>query len=390
MGEASRRRLSYLIKKYLEGTASSHERTFVEKYYAHFDRQEAPSEYLTEREKTELEARLLDKIHAEIHTQHPSRILSMPSKTKKWVTAAAVASLIALGGILYVTQIMPGHIAADSLTLAQDVGPGKNGAILQLAGGTTILLDTIQNGPLSHYGRAIVKSDSVLTFTGSVSNDLGTQNLLTTPRGRQQQLILPDGSKVWLNAGSSIQFPSAFSKTKRLVKVSGEAYFEITHDKNRPFLVQIDQQGGKQNALRIEVLGTSFNVNAYHDENAIKTTLLEGSVKVVKGKTAEFLRPGQQAAILTGSEKIDVANVDINEAVAWKNGYFQFDGDDIAGIMRKISRWYDIQVAFEQAPESRHYSGKISRNNSLSQVLKVLEISGVHFRAEDHKIIVIQ
>jgi ferric-dicitrate binding protein FerR (iron transport regulator) len=390
MGEApARKRLSHLIKKYLEGTASPHERAFVEKYYTHFDHEEAPSEYLTEQEKTEIETRLLDKIHTGIYTRKPSRILRMSSKTKYW--AAAVALLISVGAFLYVTRIMPARTASDSLALVQDVMPGKNGAILQLAGGTTILLDTIQNGSLSHYGHAaVVKDDSVLTFTGSTANNPGTENLLTTPRGRQQQLILPDGSKVWLNAGSSIRFPSAFSKGKRLVKVSGEVYFEIAHDKNRPFLVEVDRQGDVPNGPRIEVLGTSFNINAYHDENAIKTTLLEGSVKIVQGSSTELLHPGQQAAITPGSETIQVATVDINEAVAWKNGYFQFDGDDIAGIMRKISRWYDIQVAFEQAPESRHYSGKISRNNSLSQVLKVLEISGVHFKTEDHKIIVIQ
>jgi transmembrane sensor len=206
---------------------------------------------------------------------------------------------------------------------------------------------------------------------------------------------LPDGSKVWLNASSSLHFPTAFSGKSREVEITGEAYFEIAKDADKPFFV-------KARDMRVEVLGTHFNLNAYTDEPVIRTTLLEGSVRVRKGEAASVLAPGQQALVYgyvaaggsSGVAEKDarviqlINNADLDEAVAWKNGLFQLTSADIGTIMRQLVRWYDVEVDFEGGIPSGHITGEVPRSTSLAKVLKVFETSGVHFRIEGRKIIV--
>jgi ferric-dicitrate binding protein FerR (iron transport regulator) len=206
-------------------------------------------------------------------------------------------------------------------------------------------------------------------------------NTIQTPRGGQYQVILPDGTKVWLNAASSLAYPTAFTGADRAVKLNGEAYFEVADNKDKPFKVMAGN-------MEINVLGTHFNVMAYEDENAIKTTLLEGSVKVTNGKISHLLKPGQEGRVDRQSGAFRLLEADANEAVAWKNGVFQFGGASIESVMREIVRWYDVDVEY-QGRTNEHFRGTISRSVNASEVFKMLELTGaVHFTIDKKKIIV--
>jgi ferric-dicitrate binding protein FerR (iron transport regulator) len=208
-------------------------------------------------------------------------------------------------------------------------------------------------------------------------------NTLTTPRGGQYQLVLPDGSKVWLNAASAISYPTAFTGSERKVEIKGEAYFEIAKNTAMPFIVKV-------NDAQVQVLGTHFNINAYSDEDAIKTTLLEGAVKVTKDAASTLLKPGQQAILGRSSNEIRVQeNTDLDAVLAWKNGYFSFNQTDLATIMRQIARWYDVDIVYSDKVPERRFGGEIPRNTNAAEVLKMLEESKVHFRIEGRKVIVL-
>jgi ferric-dicitrate binding protein FerR (iron transport regulator) len=206
---------------------------------------------------------------------------------------------------------------------------------------------------------------------------------MRVPRGRQYQVILPDGSHVWLNAASSIRYPTAFTGKDRSVDITGEAYFEVARDPARPFRVKV---AGTQ----VDVLGTHFNIMAYEEENAISTTLLEGAVKVSRAGASHLLQPGQEARMLKDARGIEVLDdAPLSETIAWKNGFFFFhNASSLQVVMRQIARWYDVTVAYEGTPHAMEFGGKISRHSNLSEVLKILEISKVHFRIENQKIIV--
>lgn len=268
--------------------------------------------------------------------------------------------------------------------------PGGDRALLTMADGTTIVLDSMQNGPLQQGNAKINKQGGLLIYNGLVSSSQSgapvAYNTLSTPRGGQFQLILPDGSKVWLNASSSLRFPTSFIGDEREVVLTGEAYFEVAKIKEKPFRVKVGD-------MQVNVLGTHFNINAYQDENTVRTSLIEGSVKIVTGDRTDLLKPGQQEILIKKEDKSDSyrmekRNVDMNEVVAWKNGLFQFDGADIKTIMRQISRWYDVEIVYTREVPDRRFEGKISRDAQLGDVLKILELSNVKFSLEGKKIIV--
>jgi ferric-dicitrate binding protein FerR (iron transport regulator) len=274
------------------------------------------------------------------------------------------------------------------------LSPASQGAVLTLSDGRQVLLDSVGKGLLRQQGQvSVVKSGSgELKYlnTGSLPNGKPVYNKLTTPRGRQFKLELPDGSKVWLNAGSSLEYPVAFTGTKREVKLEGEAYFEIGHDKEHPFFVKIPDEtakGGEE--LTIQVLGTSFNAMAYGDEGKIQTTLLEGAVRLSKGKRVTSMQPGE-AAIITRESDADfaVGKVDVERVMSWKNGMFSYSQASLSEIMRDIARWYDVEVRYEGAVPDLRFDGYISRNNSLDKILKILELNHVGFRMEGRTIVV--
>jgi transmembrane sensor len=338
---------------------------------------------------SEVSAQLLKHIHQEMGIEE-----SYKGKLRRmWVVRMAAASVILLVlalGIFYWT----GRQQKDEITkvenrpqpLKNDVAPGGDRAILTLADGTQVALDKAANGDITRQGNVrVINADGQLSYEASQqSSELSpAYNTVATPRGGQYQLIMADGTKVWLNAASSLRYPTAFTGIERVVELTGEGYFEVAHDASRPFRVKVAD-------MDVKVLGTHFNINSYTDEAAIKTTLLEGSVKVnVQGQSA-LLQPGQQSQVLSTAQarKIYVQPTDVEEAVAWKNGRFQFEHSDIKTIMRQIERWYDVEVVFEGTKPSEHYSGKISRNVNVSEVLRILELSGIRFRIDGKKIIV--
>ncbi len=293
-----------------------------------------------------------------------------------------------------------------------EIMPGGEKATLTLADGSTIILDNAANGELANQGNTkVVKlNDGQLSYNSSGKNSGEIlYNTMSTPRGGQYKLLLPDGSRVWLNAASSIRYPTAFTGNERKVQITGEAYFEIKpltpttgggQDKV-PFIVKINSPSGLPDGqagggMEVQVLGTHFNVNAYGDEASIKTTLLEGSVKINKrvenGVHAAIIKPGEQAQVMNDNSSPVRVNrdIDMEEIMAWKNGSFIFNSQDIESIMRQISRWYDVDVSYQGERNKEAFSGMVSRGSHLSQVLKIVEAGGVKFKIEGKKIIVMQ
>ncbi|MCF6405034.1 FecR domain-containing protein [Chitinophaga filiformis] len=302
----------------------------------------------------------------------------------RWGVAACVALLLATGGVWYLLQHkIVRHIAnVEQQQRHSDIPPGADRATLTLADGTEIPLDSGTQHTLARQGNTIISKpgNGRLSYqSGSVlSREIPPYNTLRTPAGGQFQLQLPDGSKVWLNAASSLRYPVAFTGNARTVELNGEAYFEIAANAKQPFIV-------KAANTDVQVLGTQFNVMAYEDETSVKTTLLTGAVKV----NDKRLHPGQGASIDRRSGALSVQeHVNTEAVIAWKNGLIQLEGEDIHAVMRLIARWYDVRVTYN-APVNAHFRGIIPRNVPLSQVLKMLEMTGeVHFTVADKQIIV--
>jgi transmembrane sensor len=304
-------------------------------------------------------------------------------RIKVWTRVAAAAVLIALagGGFLWVWKGKPGgQSVAVTSVLPRDILPGKNGAVLTLAGGQQIVLDSSARGAIGIQGCATITNTNGLLAYSTLQEKPAAilYNTLTTPRGNQYQLVLPDGTKVWLNAASSITYPTVFAGNERSVSITGEAYFEVAKASNRPFRVKINE------TTEVEVLGTHFNVNAYADEPSINTTLLEGSIKVKVGSKMRILVPGQQARVnSTGATVKLVKDADVEEVVAWKNGLFSFKDANLETVMRQLSRWYNIDVRYEGDIPARAFNGKIGKTLTLNQLLKGLAKTRIKYRIED-------
>lgn len=330
-------------------------------------------------------------------TYTKARILSV---WKRWAAAAAVFFLVIAGGYLIWVEKENTTTGPDSLQLAEnDISPGTSGAILTLDNGQKIVLDHLGQDTIAVQGNtSVISRNGEIVYDGKngSGNDL-KYNTLSTPRGRQFQLVLADGTKVWLNAMSSIRYPAFFTSDERRVEISGEVYFEVAHltrkmnngEKRVPFIVQVNALSG--DGGEIEVLGTHFNINAYNDESVVKTTLIEGRVKVKKGKDEAVLQPGYQSQVVKDGRIKVTKDVNTDMEIAWKNGFFTFDSSGVTTVMNQIARWYDIDVEYQdgEIPDER-FGGDIQRNARLSSVLKVLEKSGVKFRVEGRKVIVMK
>jgi transmembrane sensor len=263
----------------------------------------------------------------------------------------------------------------------QDILPGREGAVLTLADGRKILLDSAGNGSITSQGSIqVIKQGGQLRYEGNENGNI-VFNTMSTPRGRQYSLVLEDGSKAWLNASSSITYPTAFTGNERLVEITGEAYFEIAHDAKKPFRVKLHE------GSVVEVLGTNFNINSYTDERTIRTTLLQGIVTVRKDKVKLRLSPGQQAQVSNGDLKLE-REVDLGEVMAWKNGLFSFNNTDLKTILRQLSRWYDIDIIYEGNIPSVSFSGEIGKSLSLTQVLSILDETRIHYKIEGRKLLI--
>lgn len=308
--------------------------------------------------------------------------------------AAAVLLIITGAGIWYAANQTKSAQPSIPVVAEKNVPPGKDGAILTLADGSQIVLDSMGNGLVTtQKGTHVVLSDGQLTYFSQEKSTMEMlYNTMTTPRGRQFNVTLPDGTRVWLNAASSLRYPTAFTGKERRVEVTGEAYFEVVKNKEQPFKVSIDHK------MEVEVLGTSFNVNAYSDEPSINTTLVTGSVKLLPSNQqygALILKPGQQAQQSTtihGSDLLPVMRVkevDLGDVVAWKEGAFAFNDADLPTMMRQLSRWYNVEVEYAGAIPKLAFSGKMGRDLSLADILAELK-KDIKFRIEgDNKIVVL-
>jgi ferric-dicitrate binding protein FerR (iron transport regulator) len=304
----------------------------------------------------------------------------------------AAASLLMFVTGVYFWKVVhePRNVVAESVSkIPATILPGRNTAVLTLTGGQQVLLDSVGNGSIAALqdGHSIVKQDGKLRYANGLSQpnkDAAAPvayNTLTTPRAGQFEIFLPDGTHVWLNNASSLRYPTAFTGTTRTVELTGEAYFDVARDASKPFQVSV-------NDLTVKVLGTGFNIMAYPDEDAVRTTLVQGKV-VVKNKEREsVLHPGEQvAASPTGDWKV-LPSVNTEEITDWKNGLFHFDHADLPTVLRQLARWYNVEVVFKGPIPEKHIQGQMHRDLSLNQVLEILTEKDVHFSIIERKIIV--
>jgi ferric-dicitrate binding protein FerR (iron transport regulator) len=310
----------------------------------------------------------------------------------RYVMAACVILILAGGAwwLYHQKPVTPAVAAHPATTPAPDVAPGGNRATLTLADGRQINLDSSASGVLASQGNMQVSklSGGQLAYNKITEEKPQTPsfNVLTTPRAGQFSLALPDGSHVWLNNASSIRYPIAFTGATREVELSGEAYFEVAKDAAHPFFVHTT--GSPAGPASIEVLGTSFNIMAYNDENAERATLVDGSIRYLHGNDQTLLKPEEQSVLDANGSLKTLKEVNIAEITAWKNGYFHFDHASLETTMRQIARWYDISVNYEGSVPAQQFVGKIQRNMPLSSLLKNLSNDHIHFKLEGRNLTV--
>jgi len=432
-------RLNDLLERYLQKTATASEREELfavvrlsekhdafEKAAAQMNLSVIPSMPLQEHIGDEiLQAILVARGNSSVFTNQGNNRVHRPAHRNHFLKTAwfrYAAAFILVAGAATVVSVLTHRNKEQTVVNAnqhvqENIAPGGNKAILTLADGTTITLDSASNGQLAQQGNArVVKlsnGEIVYNVNGVLSKEV-MWNTMSTPTGGQYQVTLPDGTRVWLNAASSITYPAAFVENARNVKVTGEVYFEVARNKARPFIVDVD---GKS---LVEALGTSFNINSYADESHIRTTLFEGAVKVMTASgnlngqpnskadstvagpsdrqtsgtagtgfsASVLLKPGQQATMGNSAGIIVKSNIDLAQALAWKNGIFDFTGADLKAVMRQLERWYDIKVQYDGAISDEVFKGKMYRNVNLSDLLETLEQLGVKFKLEGRKLIV--
>lgn len=375
-------KLQELLQKNKEGTISEEEMALLENWYAGWHPEARPLSH------EEIEASKLEV------WQSIQQVKKPVIRRQLWPRLTAAISLFLFFSLLtyYFSRTSIPQKADQAKINAPakiDFTPGGNKAVLSLAGGKRILLTNAGNGQLAVQGAVtIVKTaDGEVMYdhqngAGRTQDDI--YNTMSTPRGGQYNLTLADGTKVWLNAASSITYPVAFSGAERKVAVTGEAYFEVAHEKSKPFIVQTNNQ-------EIRVLGTHFNVKAYDDDAGISTTLLAGSVQIknLSSGKSEVLKPGQQAKVFKDQPQISIKAVNAEDFISWKNGYFIFDNQSIKSVMKIMSRWYDVDVVYDNLNREDKFGGTFSRASNLSEILHNLEQVGkIHFKMEARKVIV--
>jgi transmembrane sensor len=316
---------------------------------------------------------------------------------KKWAVAASILILFATGAwfILFNTKSDSPQLSKAKQKSTEDIqsiAPGGNKAVLTLADGSVINLDSAKNGTLTQQGNIkIIKGEDgqLLYYVDREGATIKGYNTISTPRGGKYEIVLADGSKVWLNAASSLKFPASFTGKTREVILTGEGYFEVAKNAFMPFHVKV-------NNMTVEVLGTHFNVNAYEDESSIATTLLEGSVKIKKDIPAKsssqslVLEPGEQAELAKDGKLNINHHANIQEVIAWKNDNFEFNNAPVTDIMRQISRWYDVEIDYRGPVPTHQLTGKISRSVDLNQLIDMLAYTGINMKIENKKIIIWQ
>ncbi len=365
-----------LLSKYYAGLCTEAEKALLAQWFHELKMDE--SSWLSE---------------AEIETAHTEMWAAVQkgkdtSRVKKmwWPVIAAAASVLFIVSVVSFFFLHKPPLQQVAQNRAADIAPGSNKAILTLSKGRQIILTGAKNGQLAIENNAVIHktADGQVVYDNvSTGTSEAVYNTISTPRGGQYRLTLADGTNVWLNAASSVKYPTAFTGNDRQVETTGEVYFEVAHDTGKPFKVN-------SNGQTITVLGTHFNVNAYSDEAAIRTTLLKGSVSVSAGLAYTIIKPGEQSVL--HHDKISVVTADIEDAIAWKNGMFRFTNESLESVMRMVSRWYDVDVVFEDADvKDLPCNGITTRFDKVSKLLRMIELTKrVHFKIEGKKIIVLK
>jgi len=377
-----------LINKYNKGIATKEEIEFLESFDNAFDLKD---DLITDENEQDFQ-----DVKFSIKSAVDSRLDKLDKKGVFYLRpgfryAAAAVVLVSVSVALFFVK-NHNRPEKQNKQIAAEIRPGGNKATLTLSNGSRIVLDSAHNGQIAKQSNInITKTAGNQIVYASAANNAGTngqqlayqlQNTISTPNGGQYQLILPDGTKVMLNAATSLTYPAEFHGHERVVHLSGEAYFEVAKNKKMPFRVIAGAQ-------TVEVLGTHFNINAYHDEAAVKTTLLEGSVKVSLGANSALIVPGEQAVTsVNGGDNIFKHTVDVDKETAWKNGLFSFQNDDLKAVMRQVARWYDVNVVYAASLPREKFIGEISRTSNLSDVIKILELNDVHFDVQGKTITV--
>jgi len=375
-------RAAELIAKHLQGALSDEEKQELDAWIdvdewhrAYFQRSLDPAwldqlmagYHRAADMESDLRAAVMHGINLPAYQSQPGQVVPQKAKLITWRTrtsvAAAVILLLGIGIYFWYGRSTTSPLAETKQTPA--VVPGRQGAILTLADGRLVTLDSLPNGVVAvqNGSRAAVVDGQLAYHPESPVTSTITYNTITTPRGRQYQLVLSDGTRVWLNAASRITFPTAFNEKERKVSIDGEAYFEVARNTAKPFKVNAG-------STDVEVLGTSFNINAYKDAYDIRTTLLDGSIKVYGANANRVLKPGQQA--LTDQQLKVESDVNTEQVIAWKNGLFYFNRTGIATVMQQLSRWYDIDVRYEGGVPDIRISGKMDKGLNLNEIMEFL------------------
>lgn len=364
-----------LLKKYLENKCTPGEAKIVESWYKELADKKHP---VSESD--------VDAVEQDLWLGTREKAGLRPANRYRLFSKLTIAASILLGCFLFYNKEAPKKEKALNQVVKsnpKEILPGGNKAVLILPDGSKIDL----SGPLNNQKAsqnnisAIDAKEGRITYSVAKQPTKVTYHTISIPRGGQYNILLSDGTRIFLNSESSITFPTAFLGNERMVSLTGEAYFEVAHDKNKPFTV-------KSNGQSVSVLGTHFNINSYDNEPSVKTTLLEGSVRVEGNGQNVLLKPGEQSSLgsIGSSKKIIIRKVDTDEVVAWKNGIFEFHDATIKEVMKITSRWYDVDVSFPQNPPNIRISGKISRTVNFSGLVKLLEFEGVRFRIEGRKV----
>lgn len=371
----STKRAKALLSKYRDGKCSDAEKAIVERWLFQYNDEDID---LSEKSIKEIQKQVWENLP--VHERNnKGRVFTMQR-----IAAAASILLFLFFGAYFLRGKKVKNTQVAQIQ-QHDARPGGFKATLTLSNGKQISLNEAKKGVIAKDNEAVIQK----TDSGAVVYNAGSQangheiayNTITTPRGGMWPVVLPDGSKVMLNAATTLRYPVSFSGNERVVELDGEAYFEVVHNAAKPFKV-------KSNGQIVEDLGTHFNINAYHDEPAITTTLLQGSVRITKNNIVTTIKPGEEAVWKDHASRFKIDKVDVDDAVAWKNGLFQFDHSSIAAIMRQTSRWYDVDISYEGNIPPVTFSGNLQRNVAASVLLDELRVTGIHFRIEGKRLTV--
>ncbi len=403
-------RIRNLLNRYADNKASESEISEMLKGLEHQEGAAALESLMKELFEETGKKPSASNVNWEVLWSNVNKKTESPVRKMLWMRIAAAVVFILISSMagyyyLYNSDRADLTKSISRSKLSNDAAPGSNRAVLTLSDGTEIILDSADaNGTITQQGNTkIIKlNDGELVYS-SANGKPGEilYNTITTPKGGQYQIVLSDGSKVWLNAGSSLRFPTAFSREERRVELTGEGYFEVEENPAQPFIVSSIPSGdNRHRGVEVKVLGTHFNVNSYNDEAQIKVSLLKGSVQVAnlnpdaltnsvsKERETKILKPGGQAQV-SNTEGIRLNyNVDMEDVMAWKDGFFSFANADLESVMRQIARWYDVEVQYQGAIPKRQFEGKMQRNLKLSEVIRIIETNNIHFQINGKTLVV--